>query len=163
MVIDHYTDLDFVLKDFSVQFDVFKNECSTETFEYKDYLNYENGTSNTEVPCLGISKSQNVKLPKFTFHTLIISNYPDYESYGIFPFESINLLKAVIDIFKSSNKLKPKYASLYFTGVNNCGPTFLNQNASRINYKLINCVGCNQGSSCICGNKILKENLKYTS
>ncbi|CAI2173229.1 14957_t:CDS:2 [Funneliformis geosporum] len=109
-----------------------------------------------------------VKPPEFTFHTLIISNYPKTDVYDIYRFENQSGMRNAMSRFSnkinrsnSSTKTKPKYISLYCTGVNNCGPIFLKQHANKVNYKLINC-GCKQNNSCICRKKTSKENLNYT-
>ncbi|GBC04060.1 hypothetical protein RclHR1_00550005 [Rhizophagus clarus] len=79
-------------------------------------------------------------LPDFTLCTLVISNCPNPEAYGILPFK-----KKKNSI---SESVRPRYISLYSGGENDCGPIFPKQKRKEIKIKYI------------CKSKTL-QNLKY--
>ncbi|RGB27963.1 hypothetical protein C1646_819427 [Rhizophagus diaphanus] len=89
-----------------------------------------------------------VKLPIFTFYTLIISKYHVPSAYRIIPFgQSLN--EPCID----NITLNPTFLSLYLTQRTNYGPIFLKQKNKKIKPEIINC----KNSECIvCENKTLK-------
>jgi hypothetical protein len=104
-----------------------------------------------------------VKLPKFTFCTIIILNNPTSVIYELLPFEfrkfSILGNKPYIDLKglftpQSPNSLNPKCVSLYLPKDNNYNPIFLNQFSEQINIEYAECK-CNKTCS-ICKNKTLK-------
>jgi hypothetical protein len=89
-----------------------------------------------------------VKLPKFTFYTLIISKYHVPSAYSIIPF-GYSLNEPCID----NITINPKFISLYLTQRTNYGPIFLKQKNKKIKPKIINC----KNRECfICENKTLK-------
>ncbi|CAI2175511.1 8432_t:CDS:1, partial [Funneliformis geosporum] len=103
-----------------------------------------------------------VKLPKFTFYTLIISNYHDPKAYGISPCRRstiINRIRNTLTRTNPSTKLNPKYVSLFLTAENNYGPIFPRQISNKVEYINISC----DHNSCTCRNNVLNmtENLKY--
>ncbi|PKY49822.1 hypothetical protein RhiirA4_465949 [Rhizophagus irregularis] len=100
-----------------------------------------------------------VNLPNFTFYTLIISNYPNSDDYGILPFQHISKISKLLNFIKfNSLKSNPKFISLHSTK-NKYGPIFLKQKTSEIKIKYIN-VNCDQ-DDCICKCNKLEDNLKY--
>ncbi|CAB4446886.1 unnamed protein product [Rhizophagus irregularis] len=104
-----------------------------------------------------------VNLPNFTFHTLLISNYPNPDNYGILPFQHMSKIRKILKLIKlNSFKSTPKFISLYSTE-NIYVPIFLKQKTCEIKIKYINVNCCNQ-DNCICKNKKFKKlenNLKY--
>ncbi|CAI2190347.1 11422_t:CDS:10, partial [Funneliformis geosporum] len=98
-------------------------------------------------------------LPSFTFYTLVISNYYNQNTYGTLNFQK-NLFKNPYIEFRkdSTNSLKPKYVSLYFTVENNYGPIFLKQNIYRFRIKDIICKS-KDCTICINKTKISKKKL----
>ncbi|CAI2181471.1 4575_t:CDS:2 [Funneliformis geosporum] len=84
-----------------------------------------------------------VNLPKFTFYTLVISNYHNSSAYGLSSFEC-------------NNTDLPKYFSLYSKEEKNCGPIFLKQKQHEIKAKQVLDKMCNQ-DSCICKNEPFKK------
>ncbi|PKY55869.1 hypothetical protein RhiirA4_475670 [Rhizophagus irregularis] len=84
-----------------------------------------------------LRKNHYVNLPNFTFYTLIVSNYPNSDNYGISPFQHI----------------------IYILQKNKYGPIFLKQKTSEIKIKYINVNG--DQDDCICKCKKLEDNLKY--
>ncbi|GBB87408.1 hypothetical protein RclHR1_13880003 [Rhizophagus clarus] len=76
------------------------------------------------------------KLPDFTFHTLIISDYCVNNAYDIIPFEYPFMKKQKPCINRTN-----LFISLYSTQETNCGPIFLKQNREKIRTKSIKC-GC---------------------
>ncbi|CAB5395012.1 unnamed protein product [Rhizophagus irregularis] len=112
-----------------------------------------------------LEKNHYVNLPKFTFYTLIISNYPNTDNYGISTLQQTSKIRKLLNFIKvNSSKLTPKFISLYSTE-NNYGPIFLKQKISEIEVKYINVnsLNCDQ-NDCICkskGIKGLENNLKY--
>jgi hypothetical protein len=111
-----------------------------------------------------LKKKHYDKLPNFTFYTLIISNYPNSDNYGISTFQHTSKIRKLFNVIKlNSLKLIPKFISIYSVGDNNCGPIFLKQKANEIKFKYIINVNCNQ-NDCICKSKKFKrleDNLKY--
>jgi hypothetical protein len=115
-----------------------------------------------------LKKNHFVNLPNFTFYTLIISNYPNSDNYGISPFQHISKISKLLNFVKfnkfKSLKSNPKFISLYSTK-NKYGPIFLKQKTNEIKIKYID-VNCKQ-DDCICKSnkfkkfKILEDNLKY--
>ncbi|PKY60872.1 hypothetical protein RhiirA4_520211 [Rhizophagus irregularis] len=107
-----------------------------------------------------LEKNHYVNLPNFTFYTLIISNYPNSDNYGISTFQHTSKTKKLVNFIKfNSLESKKKFFSLY-SAPNNYGPIFLKQKASEIKGKYIN-VNCNQ-DNCICKRLMKLENsLKY--
>src|SRR5207247_858033 len=93
-----------------------------------------------------------VNLPNFTIYTLIISNYPFHDNYGILSFKRNNIINNLFNFNKPIKPpLKPKYISLYSAGKNHCGPFFLKQKSEQIKIKYLNC----KKSDCdICKNKV---------
>ncbi|GBC04286.1 hypothetical protein RclHR1_00560013 [Rhizophagus clarus] len=195
MIIGYYTDLSFILSDFSTQLKILKTDFSispNQTMIYAELLSLENSFINIP-PCLGspvlskLDSSNNslvigyhffdaqeenkigactfsyclknnhyVNLPKFTFHTLIISNYHDRNTYKIIPFDYslLNKHKPYIDFDSKivGSGLNPKFISLYSTQKTNYGPIFLKQKSKKIKTKIIN---CKKKSCYICKNKTL--------
>jgi hypothetical protein len=101
-------------------------------------------------------KNHYINLPRFTFYTLIISDYPNSDNYGILPFKQSHMISNLLNYF--TLKPRPKFVSLYST--DKCGPIFLKQKTDEIKIKYIS-VGCNQ-NDCICKYKReLEHNLKY--
>ncbi|PKY49825.1 hypothetical protein RhiirA4_465955 [Rhizophagus irregularis] len=89
-----------------------------------------------------------VNLPNFTFHTLLISNYPNPDNYGILPFQHMSKIRKILKLIKlNSFKLTPKFISLYSTE-NIYVPIFLKQKTCEIKIKYINVNCCNQ-DNCI--------------
>jgi hypothetical protein len=107
-----------------------------------------------------LEKNHCVNLPNFTFYTLIISNYPNSDNYGISTFQHTSKIRKLFsfNFLKSS----PKFFSLYTAG-NNYSPIFLKQKTNcKIKIKYVN-VYCNQ-NDCICKSRRfrkLENNLKY--
>ncbi|PKY55765.1 hypothetical protein RhiirA4_548892 [Rhizophagus irregularis] len=103
-----------------------------------------------------------VNLPKFTFYTLIISNYHVPNAYNIIPFDYSLLNKPFIDFNNNitGSCINPKFISLYSTQRTNYGPIFLKQKSKKIKTKIIKC----KNSAClVCKNKsitISKDNVK---
>jgi hypothetical protein len=110
-----------------------------------------------------LKKKHYDKLPNFTFYSLVISNYPNSDNYGISTFQHTSKIRKLFNVIKlNSLKSIPKFISIYSMGDNNCGPIFLKQKANEIKFKYIN-VNCNQ-NDCICKSKQFKrleDNLKY--
>ncbi|RIA86222.1 hypothetical protein C1645_829602 [Glomus cerebriforme] len=79
-----------------------------------------------------------VKLPDFTFYTLIISNYHINNAYDTIPFSYSLMKKPYIDL-NNDITAKPKFISLYSTQKTNIGPIFLKQNCKIIETKSVNC------------------------
>ncbi|PKY53627.1 hypothetical protein RhiirA4_499335 [Rhizophagus irregularis] len=107
-----------------------------------------------------LEKNHFINLPNFTFHTLIISNYPNSDNYGILPFQHMSKIRKMLNLIKP--KSTPKFISLYSTE-NKYVPIFLKQKTYKIKIKYINVNRCNQ-DNCICKNKKFKKlenNLKY--
>ncbi|GBC36510.1 hypothetical protein GLOIN_2v1786313 [Rhizophagus irregularis DAOM 181602=DAOM 197198] len=106
-----------------------------------------------------LEKNHFVNLSNFTFHTLIISNYPNSNNYGISPFQHMSKIRKILNLLKlDSLRLNPKLISLYSTK-NKYRPVFLKQKTSEIKIKYIN-INCDQ-DDCICKCKKLEDNLKY--
>ncbi|CAB4446575.1 unnamed protein product [Rhizophagus irregularis] len=125
------------------------------------FFNDENDKTGSYIFSYCLKKNHFVNLPNFTFYTLIVSNYPNSDNYGISPFEHISKISKLLSFIKfNSLKSNPKFISLYSTK-NKYGPIFIKQKTSEIKIKYIN-VNCNQ-DDCICkSNKFKKEdNLKY--
>ncbi|GET62543.1 uncharacterized protein OCT59_019036 [Rhizophagus irregularis] len=116
-----------------------------------------------------------VRLPKFTFCTLIIPNNPTSLTYELLPFEfqfpyisDILRNKPYIDLkekfARQSNNLDPKCVSLVLTRDNNYTPIYLNQSRDHITIEYVEC-RCNKTCS-ICKEKTLKissSNKDYAS
>jgi hypothetical protein len=103
-----------------------------------------------------------VNLPNFTFHTLLILNYPNPDNYGILPFQHKSKIRKLLKLIKPSLKPTPRFISLYSTE-NIYVPIFLRQKTYEIKIKYININCCNQ-DNCICKNKKFKKlgnDLKY--
>ncbi|CAB4376468.1 unnamed protein product [Rhizophagus irregularis] len=79
-----------------------------------------------------LEKKRYVNLPKVTFCTFIISNYPTSDSYESFPFNFKLLKTPFVDLNTSS--INPKCVSLYFSKNNDYKPIFLNQKINQIKY-----------------------------
>ncbi|CAG8586561.1 11612_t:CDS:2 [Funneliformis mosseae] len=97
-----------------------------------------------------VKNNHYVTLPKFTFYTLVISNYPNSNAYGTSSFEC-------------DNSALPKYFSLFSKEEKNCGPVFLKQKQREVKAKTILDKMCTQ-VSCICKNELFnktKDNLEY--
>ncbi|CAB5199847.1 unnamed protein product [Rhizophagus irregularis] len=105
-----------------------------------------------------------VNLPKFTFHTFIITlNSPKYETYAL-PFKFNMCEKPFIDLNLQSTSLnlKPLFVSLYLLKDLDYNPIFLNQNSKQINIEYVNCK-CNKTCP-ICMNnakKLLESDNHY--
>ncbi|CAB4442692.1 unnamed protein product [Rhizophagus irregularis] len=110
-----------------------------------------------------LENNQFVNLPNFTFHTLIISNYPNSDNYGILPFQHMSKIRKMLNLIKfNSLETKPKFFSLYSTE-NKFAPIFLKQKTHENKIIYINVSRCNQ-DNCIYKNKKIKKsasNLKY--
>lgn len=82
-----------------------------------------------------------VNLPKFTFHTFIITlNNPKYKTYGL-PSKFSMCEKPFIDLNLQSNdlNLKPLFDGLYLLEGFDYNLIFLNQNSKQINIEYVNC------------------------
>jgi hypothetical protein len=106
-----------------------------------------------------LKKNQHVKLPEFTFYTLIISNYPDSYKYGI---SSFNCKNSYFKYFKnnkpnSPKPVIPKYISLH-SKKDNCAPIFLKQKQNEIKIKYIKGEDCKD--TCICDKTLKDDDLK---
>jgi hypothetical protein len=102
-----------------------------------------------------VEKNCYVNLPKFAFHTFIItSNKSDSISYAPLPFKFDMYEKP----FVSFTNLHPKFVSLCLLNSDDHVPIFLNQNSKQISLEYINCK-CNKTCP-ICMNKTkqLSEN-----
>ncbi|CAB4378660.1 unnamed protein product [Rhizophagus irregularis] len=105
-----------------------------------------------------------VNLPKFTFHTFVITlNSPKYKTYAL-PFKFNMYKKPFIDLNLQSNSLnlKPLFVSLYLLKDLDYNPIFLNQNSKQINIEYVNCK-CNKTCP-ICMNnakKLLESDNHY--
>jgi hypothetical protein len=123
----------------------------------------ENKKIGTYIFSYSLKKNHYDKLPNFTFYTLIISNYPNSDNYGISTFQHASKISKLLNVIKlNSLKPIPKFISIYSMRDNNCGPIFLKQKANEIKFKYIN-VNCNQ-NDCICKSKKFKrleDNLKF--
>jgi hypothetical protein len=85
-----------------------------------------------------LKKKHFVNLPNFTFYTLIISNCPNSDNYGILPVQHMSKMNKLLNFFKSDSlRPSPKFISLYSTE-NEYGPIFFKQKSSGIKVKYIN-------------------------
>ncbi|GES95389.1 hypothetical protein GLOIN_2v1813311 [Rhizophagus clarus] len=111
-----------------------------------------------------LEKKHFVKLPDFTFYTLVISNYPNSDNYGISTFQHTSKIRRMFNFIKfNSLKSNPKFFSLYSTENGYDPPIFLKQKINGIRIRYINVNYCNQ-NDCICKSKRFKrmgKNLKY--
>ncbi|CAB4483674.1 unnamed protein product [Rhizophagus irregularis] len=99
------------------------------------FFNYQkNNRIGTYTFSYCLEKNQYVELPEFTFHTLIISNYHNFDKCNEYP----------------SNQVK--YTSLH-SSEDNCAPIFLKQEQNKIRIKYMNC----KENTCTC---ICKKTLK---
>jgi hypothetical protein len=128
---------------------------------YHFFNDNENKKIGTYIFSYCLEKNHYVSLPNFTFYTLIISNYPNSDNYGIstFQHDSSKIRKLFNFNFLKS---PPKFFSLYSAG-NNYSPIFLKQKTNcKIKIKYVD-VYCNQ-NDCICKSRRfrkLENNLKY--
>ncbi|CAB4442682.1 unnamed protein product [Rhizophagus irregularis] len=123
------------------------------------FFNDENKIIGSYIFSYCLKKNHFVNLPNFTFYTLIISNYPNSDNYGISPLQHASKISKLLNFIKfNSLKSNPKFISLYSTK-NKYGPIFIKQKTSEIKIKHIN-VNCDQ-ENCICKSKKLEDNLKY--
>ncbi|RGB33705.1 hypothetical protein C1646_703768 [Rhizophagus diaphanus] len=107
--------------------------------------------------CLG--KKRYVNLPKVTFCTLIISNYPDSNFFASLPF-NYKLLgngNPIIKLDTINNSLNPKCISLYLKDID-YRPIFLNQKFSQIEIEYVHCK-CKK-TCFVCKNKTVKISWK---
>ncbi|UZO27495.1 uncharacterized protein OCT59_019688 [Rhizophagus irregularis] len=111
------------------------------------FSNYqENNRIGTYTFSYCLKKNHYVELPEFTFHTLIISNYHNFDEYNEYP----------------SNQVIPKYTSLH-SSEDNWAPIFLKQKQDEIKIKYMKCKGnCKDTCTCIC-KKTLKDDHKLHS
>ncbi|CAG8600030.1 14757_t:CDS:1 [Funneliformis mosseae] len=77
-----------------------------------------------------------IKLPNFTFYTLMISNSHNDKEFGTIPFK-----KQLIDLekFDRESYQNPKYISLYSENENNYGLIFSKRVSKKIKIKFIEC------------------------
>ncbi|RGB37272.1 hypothetical protein C1646_666332 [Rhizophagus diaphanus] len=111
-----------------------------------------------------LKKNHYVELPEFTFHTLIISNYPDCNEYKIIPFNCKNSIldKLLPFNFKNSSQpVIPKYISLH-SSEDNCAPIFLKQKQNAIKIKYMKREVC-ENTTCICKKTLKDDDLKLHS
>ncbi|RGB37268.1 hypothetical protein C1646_813466 [Rhizophagus diaphanus] len=107
------------------------------------FSNYqENNRIGTYTFSYCLKKNHYVELPEFTFHTLIISNYHNFDEYE-YP----------------SNQAIPKYTSLH-SSEDNWAPIFLKQKQDKVKIKYMNCK--ENTCTCIC-KKTLKDDHKLHS
>ncbi|EXX74762.1 uncharacterized protein OCT59_019245 [Rhizophagus irregularis] len=106
-----------------------------------------------------LEKKCYVDLPKVTFCTLIISNYPDPNFYAsrLFNSKLPSRKPSYIDLKPNSND--PKYVSLYLSKNNDYNPIFLSQKINQIKIKYLDCK-C-EGTCFVCRQKTLKVSKKY--
>ncbi|CAB5209023.1 unnamed protein product [Rhizophagus irregularis] len=140
------------------------------------FFNYQESNSfGTYTFSYCLKKNHYVELPGFTFHTLIISNYPDCNEYKIIPFNCRNSIIDKILSFNfrnsvplpndddthSSQPVIPKYISLH-SSEDNCAPIFLKQKQNEIKIKYMkgkeNCK-----DNCICKKTLKEDDLKLHS
>ncbi|CAB4481465.1 unnamed protein product [Rhizophagus irregularis] len=124
----------------------------------------ENRKVGTYIFSYCLEKNHYVNLPKFTFYTLIISNYPNTNNYGMTTFQQTSKIRKLLNFIKVNSKLTSKFISLYSIE-NDYEPIFLKQKTSEIEVKHINVnsLNCDQ-NDCICKSKGIKgseNNLKY--
>ncbi|CAB4426297.1 unnamed protein product [Rhizophagus irregularis] len=100
-----------------------------------------------------LEKKRYVNLPKFTFCTFIISNYPISDFYESFPF-SFKVLKKTPFVNLDTKSITPKCVSLYLSKNNEYKPPFLNQRINQIKVKYLDCK-CSR-TCFICKNKNVK-------
>jgi hypothetical protein len=103
------------------------------------------------------SKDNNyVKLPNFTFYTLISNSYIT-DTYEVKPFKKKqSLVKKyyINNLHDDVTNSSPKFISLYSTQKTNCGPMFLKQSYKEIEIEIINC-------KCECNIKNIKLSKDY--
>ncbi|GBC39095.2 hypothetical protein GLOIN_2v1635604 [Rhizophagus irregularis DAOM 181602=DAOM 197198] len=122
-----------------------------------------------------LKKNHYVELPEFTFHTLIISNYPDCNEYKIIPFncKSSFFDKLLPFNFKNSVILPndndpqlviPKYISLH-SSEDNCAPIFLKQKQNEIKIKYMKGMKGKENckDTCICKKTLIYDDIKLHS
>jgi hypothetical protein len=109
---------------------------------------------NVDLYSYCLKKKCYIKLPQFTFCTLIISSYPtSSNSYKSLPF-NFRFFGNDPYIDLDSKSINPKCVSLYLSKKNDYRPIFLNQ---RINQIKIEYVHCNCKKTCfVCKNKTAK-------
>ncbi|CAB5199811.1 unnamed protein product [Rhizophagus irregularis] len=101
-----------------------------------------------------LEKKCYVNLPKVTFCTLIISNYPDSNFYASLPFNYKLLRNPSIELNTINNSMNPKCISLYLSKNIDYRPIFLNQKFSQIEIEYVH---CNCKKTCfVCKNKTVK-------
>ncbi|GBB89464.1 hypothetical protein RclHR1_16150005 [Rhizophagus clarus] len=95
------------------------------------------------------------KLPNFTFYIIIISNYPNSNTYTSHPF-NYKILKNPYIHLQSSQSIIPKYISAYLSKDDDdkFRPIFLKQDREQIKIKYVEC-RCNQ-TCFVCQNKTLR-------
>ncbi|PKY49229.1 hypothetical protein RhiirA4_465110 [Rhizophagus irregularis] len=120
--------------------------------------NQSNNKFNVDVYSYCVKKKRYDTLPKFTFCTLYISNYPTSSSYASLPF-NFKLLKSPFinlntDSCSINPSINPKCVSLYLSKNNNYKPMFLKQEINQIKIKYLD---CNCKNTCfVCKNKKLE-------
>ncbi|PKY14701.1 hypothetical protein RhiirB3_426751 [Rhizophagus irregularis] len=83
-----------------------------------------------------LEKKRYVNLPKVTFCTFIISNYPTSDFYESFPF-NFKVLKKTPFVNLNTKSITPKCVSLYLSKNNEYKPPFLNQRINQIKVKYL--------------------------
>ncbi|RIA91145.1 hypothetical protein C1645_768268 [Glomus cerebriforme] len=166
MIIGYYTNFNFILRNFDVQLETFRNGFKSTKKQYnnKDFLDFKYNSTLDKVSCLGIPILKELKSSN---HSLVIGHhfFNDQKNnrIGSYVFSYCLKSKCYVDLpdftlctlvisnyhiphaygilpFKDNdifNSLRPKYISLHSEGEDDCGPIFPKQKLNEIKIKYI--------------------------